>query len=223
MQGHLTNAARRLLGPATRVVGASRTDAGVHALGQVASVATESALSATAVQGALNAMLPADIRVLRVGDADAGFDARRHARRKRYAYLIDNGAVASPLLRRYAWHVRVSLDVSAMRAGLGRLRGVHDFSAFRAAPGRSQHPVCHVSALHVVQHRLRLAIVVSADRYMHHMVRNIVGSADTPVGLDGRRARQSGSDHGRPDGARPGPDAAARPVLMAGLLGRQHC
>jgi len=135
VQGHLTHAARRLLGPATRVVGASRTDAGVHALGQVASVATESALSATAVQGALNAMLPADIRVLRVGDADAGFDARRHARRKRYAYLIDNGAVASPLLRRYAWHVRVSLDVSAMRAGLAGCAAFTTSAPFAPRPG----------------------------------------------------------------------------------------
>ena len=177
MQGHLIDAARQLLGPDTRVVGASRTDAGVHALGQVASLTTESALPATAVLGALNATLPADIRVLDVRDAPAQFHARRHATRKRYAYLIDNGAVASPLLRRYAWHVPVTLDVGGMRAGLGLLRGSHDFSAFRAAPGKSQRPVCHVSAVHVVQRRSRVAIVVSADRYLHHMVRNIVGSA----------------------------------------------
>ena len=217
MQGHLTNAARRLLGPATRVVGASRTDAGVHALGQVASVATESALSATAVQGALNAMLPVDIRVLRVGDADAGFDARRHARRKRYAYLIDNGAVASPLLRRYAWHVRVSLDVSAMRAGLGRLRGVHDFSAFRAAPGRSQRPVCHVSALHVVQHRSRLAIVVSADRYLHHMVRNIVGSA-VAIGRGTRPPAWMGDVLASRDRTTAGPTAPAQGLTLLRVL-----
>ena len=177
VQGLLTDAARQLLGPQTRVIGASRTDAGVHALGQVASVTTESSLAVAAVRGALNATLPPDIRVLDVSDAPAGFNARRHATRKRYAYLIDNGAVASPLLRRYAWHVPVTLDLDAMRSGLDVLRGAHDFSAFRAAPGKSQRPVCHVSALHVVQRRSRVAIVVSADRYLHHMVRNIVGSA----------------------------------------------
>ncbi|PYN97579.1 MAG: tRNA pseudouridine(38-40) synthase TruA [Candidatus Rokuibacteriota bacterium] len=177
VQGLLLAAARRLLGPDTRVVGASRTDAGVHALGQVASLTTASELRVSAVLGALNAELPADIRILAVSDAPAGFHARRHARAKRYAYLIDNGAVASPLLRRYAWHVPVSLDVGAMRAGLALLRGRQDFSAFRAAAGRSQRPVCHLTAVHVVQRRSRLAIVLSADRYLHHMVRNIVGSA----------------------------------------------
>jgi tRNA pseudouridine38-40 synthase len=177
VQGLLTDAVRRLMGPDLRVVGASRTDAGVHALGQVASLTTESTLPITAVLGALNAALPADIRVRDVSDVPVGFDARRSARGKRYVYLIDNGAVASPLLRRYAWHVPAPLDVAAMRAGLALLRGGHDFSAFRAAPGRSQRPECRVRAVHVARHRSRVAILVSADRYLHHMVRNIVGSA----------------------------------------------
>jgi len=176
VQGLLTDAARQLLGPETRVIGASRTDAGVHALGQVASLTTPSTLPVAAVRGALNATLPPDIRVRDVSEAPEGFNARRHAKRKRYAYLIDNGAVASPLLRRYAWHVPATLDLGAMRAGLDVLRGAHDFSAFRASPGKSQRPVCHVSALHVVQRRSSVAIIVSADRYLHHMVRNIAGS-----------------------------------------------
>ena len=177
MQGVLTDAARSLLGVDTHVVGASRTDAGVHALGQVASVRTASGLSPTAVMGALNAALPGDIRIRAVTEAAPGFDARRHAHRKRYAYLIDNAAVPCPLLRRYAWHVAAPLDVAAMRTGLACLRGTHDFSAFRAAPGASQHPVCTLSALHVVHRKWRIAIVMSGDRFLHHMVRNIVGSA----------------------------------------------
>src|SRR5262249_19319671 len=169
VQGHLLEAARELLGPETRVIGASRTDAGVHALGQVASLATMSALRPSAVLGALHAALPADIRVRSVSEAPSGFDARRHARRKRYAYLIDNGAVADPLLRRYAWHVGAPLDWAAMRAGLALLHGCHDFSAFCAAPGRSQRPVCCLMAAHVVHRRSRLAIVLAAHRFLHHM------------------------------------------------------
>ena len=177
MQGSLLEAAGRVLGPAIRVTGASRTDAGVHAVGQVASVRTGSALPADAVMRALNAELPPDIRVLAAAEAGADFDARRSARGKRYLYLIDNAPVASPLLRRYAWHVPRPLDVPAMRAALGVVRGRHDFSAFCAAAGRDSSPVCHVRAVHVVRRRRWVGVVISADRFVHHMVRNLVGSA----------------------------------------------
>lgn len=176
VQGLLLAAARTLLGAATRITGASRTDAGVHALRQVASLTTEAALAPAAVQGALNAALPADIRVIEVAEAPPDFDARRQAIGKRYAYLIDNGPIPSPLLRRYAWHVPWALDVPAMRKAVATLRGRHDFSAFCAAAGRQTTPLCVVRALHLRQRHHRLAIVMSADRFLHHMVRTIVGS-----------------------------------------------
>ena len=176
VQGALLEAARGF-DPHARVVGASRTDAGVHALRQVASLTTRAALSRDAVQGALNATLPRDIRVLDVRPAPAGFDARRAAVGKRYAYLMDVGQVASPLLRRFAWHVPCALDVDAMRRALRPLHGLHDFGAFCAAPGRAKDPTCRIMALHVVGRRGRVILLVSADRFLHHMARNIVGSA----------------------------------------------
>jgi tRNA pseudouridine38-40 synthase len=176
VQGMLIGAARRL-DPHARVTGASRTDAGVHALRQTASLRTGTALSSDAILRALNALLPGDVRVLQVREAAAGFDARRAATGKRYAYLIDNGAVASPLLARYAWHVPRTLDVEAMRGALAHLRGLHDFGAFCAAPGRAKDPRCRVRALHVVRRRERVVVLLSADRFLHHMARNIVGSA----------------------------------------------
>src|SRR5262249_29232038 len=130
-----------------------------------------------ALQRALNATLPPDIRVSEVADAPAGFNARRQAVGKRYAYLIDAGAVPSPLVRRFAWHIPRDLDGLGMRRALAALRGRHDCSAFCAAPGRGANPVCTVRALHVVRHRNRVGLLVSADRYLHHMMRNIVGSA----------------------------------------------
>lgn len=175
IQGALVTAAHTL-DPAARVIGASRTDAGVHALAQVASLTISRSLAPSAVMGALNAALPRDIRVLNAAEASPGFDARRAARGKRYAYLIDNGPIARPLLRRYAWHVPTPLDVTAMRQGLALLRGRHDFSAFCAAPGREKDPVCEIRAMHVVRRKQRVAILVSADRFLHHMMRNIVGS-----------------------------------------------
>jgi tRNA pseudouridine38-40 synthase len=177
VQGRLVEAARALFPRDVRVVGASRTDAGVHALGQVASLTADSALPPAVVQAALNARLPRDIRVVAAAAAVPGFDARRAARGKRYAYLIDNQPVASPLLLRYAWHVPVPLDAAAVRAALGAVRGRHDFGAFCAAPGRAADPVCHVRAVHVRRRRALLAVFVSADRFLHHMVRTLVGSA----------------------------------------------
>jgi tRNA pseudouridine38-40 synthase len=115
--------------------------------------------------------------VVAAADAPAGFDPRRGARGKRYLYLIDNGAVASPLLLRYAWHVPGRLDLGAMREALAALHGRHDFSAFCAAPGREAEPTCRVRALHVRRRRALVALILSADRFLHHMVRNVAGSA----------------------------------------------
>ena len=129
---------------------------------------------------------------------------------KRYAYLIDVGEIASPLVRRFAWHVPRALDVERMRGALAVLRGRHDFSAFCAAPGRGADPVCTMRALHVLRRRDRLGLLVSADRYLHHMVRNIVGSAiavgtgardlawlgDVLQGRDRRRAAPTAPAHG---------------------------
>jgi tRNA pseudouridine38-40 synthase len=177
VQGALLSAAGRVFSGDVRVVGASRTDAGVHALRQTVALTVTSALAAEAVQSALNAYLPREIRVQATREAPAGFDARRSAFGKRYAYLIDNGPVASPLLLRYAWHVPGRLDLPAMRMALAALRGAHDFSAFCAAPGREALPVCRVRAIHVLARHGRVALLISADRFLHHMVRNIVGSA----------------------------------------------
>ncbi|MBI4562749.1 MAG: tRNA pseudouridine(38-40) synthase TruA [Candidatus Rokubacteria bacterium] len=176
VQGLLTDALSRILREPVKVVGASRTDAGVHALGQVASFVTTREISLLAIRSGLNALLPSDVRVLEVAEAPPGFDARRSARLKRYAYLIDNGPVALPLLRRYSWHVPKRLDPTAMRAALRALRGKHDFSAFCAAPGRERTPICTVFSSRLLARRSLLAVFVSADSFLHHMVRNILGS-----------------------------------------------
>ncbi len=185
MQGCLVDAAQKVVGDAMRVTGASRTDAGVHALGQVVSLVTTTTLTAASLQAALNALLPPDIRVLGADETEAPFDARRAASGKRYAYVIDNGEDAMPLTLRYAWHVRGALDLAAMRAGLARLRGRHDFTAFCAAPGRDREPTCTIRSVRVVRKKRLVGIFLSADSFLHHMVRNIVGSA-VEVGL-GRR------------------------------------
>ena len=176
MQGLVREACGQILGEPVKVTGASRTDAGVHALRQVASLTTASALAPDQLARGLNALLPAAVRVLEARDAPPGFDARRSALGKRYLYLMDAGRVAHPILRRFAWHPRFPLDVSAMRSALGAVRGKYDFQAFCAAPGRGRTPTCIVRSARLIARGDQLAVVLSADSFLHHMVRNIVGS-----------------------------------------------
>jgi tRNA pseudouridine38-40 synthase len=176
VQGVLVRALVPLAGPDVRVVGASRTDAGVHALGQVAGVVAGRAILPEVAVAALNARLPTDVRVLAARVPPEGFHARRSARLKRYGYVLDTGPIASPLRRCWAWHVGGPLDVAAMRRELRALRGRHDFSAFRAAAGRDRDPVCRLHSVRVVARGSLVGILVSADSFLHHMVRNIVGS-----------------------------------------------
>ena len=218
VQGMLVAAAHRLFAGDVRVAGASRTDGGVHALGQIAALTADSTLSSATVQAALNAHLPREIRIVAVAEAPAGFDARRAARGKRYAYLIDNGTVPSPLLLRYAWHVRGGLDLAAMRTALAPLRGRHDFGAFCAAPGREANPVCRVRALHVRRTRKSLvAVVVSADRFLHHMVRTLVGSV-VQVGRGAHPPAWLADVLASRDRTRAGPTAPAHGLTLLRVL-----
>jgi tRNA pseudouridine38-40 synthase len=219
VQGLLMGAAARVLGGPVKITGASRTDAGVHALRQVASLATSAAVTPAALHRALNALLPPSVRVLDVREAPAGFDARRWARGKRYAYLIDRGPQADPFLRRHAWHAPFPLDEHAMAAGLARLRGKHDFSAFCAAAGRDRTPTCTIMSARVVARRERLAICLSADSFLHHMVRNIVGSL-VEVGRGARPPGWIGEVVDGRDRKRAGPTAPAQGLVLVRVLYR---
>jgi tRNA pseudouridine38-40 synthase len=210
-------AAARVLGGPVKITGASRTDAGVHALRQVASLSTSSAVPPSVLHRALNALLPPSVRVLDVREAPAGFDARRWARGKRYAYLIDRGPQADPFLRRYAWHAPFPLDVAAMAAGLAALRGKHDFTAFCAAAGRDRTPTCTVTSARVVARRERLVICLSADSFLHHMVRNIVGSL-VEVGRGARPPGWIGEVVDGRDRKRAGPTAPAQGLMLVRVL-----
>lgn len=213
VQGALTEACARVFKGRVTLVGASRTDAGVHAIDQVASLAVESRLVPPAIRSALNGLLPEDIRVTAVAEAMPGFDARRSALSKRYLYLIDNGPVAAPLLRRYAWHVHHALELGAMARGLRSLRGKHDFSAFCASAGRCRTPICTVLSARLLGRRGRVAILLSADSFLHHMVRNVVGSL-VEIGR-GRRAPEWMKEVllGR-DRTRAGPTAPAQGLTL---------
>ncbi len=213
MQGLVIEALRPLAGGEVRVVGASRTDAGVHALGQVASVESPRPIAAETAMAALNATLPRDVRVLAARAAPEGFNARRATRLKRYGYLLDTASVPSPFLRGLAWHVGRPLDAPAMAEAARGVRGKHDFSAFCAAPGRGRDPVCHVHAVRVVGRGHRLGVLISADAFLHHMVRNIVGTL-VEVGRGRRPATWALDVLGSRDRQTAGPTAPAHGLYL---------
>ncbi len=171
-----------------RVTAAGRTDAGVHALGQVASFPEAAPLPATAYVRGMNALLPEDIAVQAVSLEPDGFDARRWARGKRYRYRIARAPTRSPLTRLYTWQLFRPLDVGEMRAAAAALVGRRDFAAFQAADCGAQHAVRDLRRLEVVEGAGgALEVLAEATAFVKHMVRNIVGTL-AEVGMGKRRA-----------------------------------
>jgi tRNA pseudouridine38-40 synthase len=208
IQGLLEDALGRLAGTPVVVHGAGRTDAGVHALGQVASARVATAHELPVIRRALNAILPADVRVLAVDEAAPDFHARYHAAGKTYEYRIWQGDVQPPFARAWSWHVPRPLDAGAMDRAARLLEGTHDFSAFQSA-GSSvatsvrtvtwarvgvREPSADVAAepdpLAIDGAVDRLVIVrLEADGFLRHMVRAVVGTL-VEVG-EGRREKPS--------------------------------
>ena len=178
VQAVLEQALSTALRERVRVRGAGRTDAGVHACGQIAAVRVrEVPADLERLQKSLNALTPDDVAVRNITVVDDAFDPRRHARSRVYEYRIWNVAAPSPFWRRHAWHVPSQLDVAAMDEAARVLEGEHDFASFRAAdaePVRSTVRRVLESSLRV-DGRL-LVYRVEATAFLKHMVRNVIGT-----------------------------------------------
>ncbi len=227
IQGCLEAALADIAGTSIPVVGAGRTDAGVHALGQVAGVRLGVRIDPGALARAVNARLPPDIRVVGSVEVADAFHARFDAVAKAYRYRLLHGPVMSPFLRRYAWHVREPLDAGAM-AGAGRmLVGEHDFAAFQAVGGGVRTTVRTVFELTVRAPPAAstgaeaggadmTVVDVRGSGFLRHMVRTIVGTL-VEVG----RGRRDPGDVGRvlrgADRAAAGPTAPARGLFLTGV------
>ena len=176
IQGLLEEALARFEGAPVTVHGAGRTDAGVHALGQVASVRVTCAHDVRTLARALNVHLPPEIRVLAVEEAGAGFHARFSARSKTYRYQIRNGPIATPFERLYVWHLPERLDLDPMREAAALLVGTHDFAAFRSVGGGAAAPVRTVTASAWTAADGLLVYTIAGDGFLRHMVRAIAGT-----------------------------------------------
>jgi tRNA pseudouridine38-40 synthase len=187
VQGLLEDALARFEGAAVTVHGAGRTDAGVHALGQVASVQVTCGHDVHTLTRALNAQLPGDVRVLSVEETTHDFHARFSARSKTYRYQIRHGAIADPFERAFVWHMPEPLDVGAMSVAAGALVGRHDFAAFQSAGSGVTDTIRTITRSELTGTEGRLTYDVSGDGFLRHMVRAIVGTL-VEVGRGFRRA-----------------------------------
>jgi tRNA pseudouridine38-40 synthase len=182
VQGALATAIGRLTGEKVLPQGSGRTDAGVHALAQVATFNTDSSIPAANLIRALNDILPGSIRVLEASEVSPEFHARNSARAKTYRYRIYRGPICPPFLARYVWHYPYPLDVDAMCHAAGLVVGEHDFTSFAAVDPERAHDedeACNVRRIFLSAWELvgdELTYTVRGNGFLHHMVRNLVGT-----------------------------------------------
>ena len=181
IQGTLVQAIEKLTSERVLPQGSGRTDAGVHALAQVATFSTDSSIPTENFLKALNGNLPSSIRVLEVSEVPAAFHARKSATGKTYRYRMYRGAVCPPFLTRYVWHYPYPLDESAMTEAANKVIGEHDFTSFAAVDperGRDEE-VSNVRTISSSEWKLdgdEFVYTVRGSGFLHHMVRNLVGT-----------------------------------------------
>jgi tRNA pseudouridine38-40 synthase len=223
IQGEIVSVLRRITQDATVVHGAGRTDAGVHALGQVGSFRTKSPLSASEFQRALNALLPPTIRIMKAEEVGPDFHARWSARRKIYCYRLYRGKIVPPTLWRYVLHYPFPLDEDAMRDAAARFVGLHDFTSFAASTGseeddkeRSTEREIYSTELARSSDNEELVFTVRGRSFLRYMVRKMVGTL-----LDVGRSKLKPEDIDRlyelKDRSQSGPTVPAQGLCMVSV------
>jgi len=180
VQGELEAAIKTITGDETRIVASGRTDAGVHAMGQVVSWQTESELGGDVLLRALNANVPRDIAVREVCEAPRGFNAIRASVSKRYRYLLYDDPIRDVFARNYVWQVWQRLDAAAMHEAAQSLRGRHDFKSYQTSGSPRVSTVRSIGDILVKRRATdwaeHIVVEVEADGFLYNMVRNIVGT-----------------------------------------------
>jgi len=223
IQGEIVRILRRLTQENIAIHGAGRTDAGVHALGQVASFRTQTALSTGDLERALNALLPPTIRIVAAEETGPDFNARWSARAKTYRYRLYRGKVVPPAVWRYVLHYPFPLDEDKMREAAARFVGSHDFASFAASTGseeddkeRSTVREIYATELARSADNQELVFTVRGRSFLRYMVRKMVGSL-----LDVGRGRLAAEDIDRlyewKDRSKSGPTVPAQGLCMVSV------
>lgn len=218
VQEILETAVERFCGKALTVHGAGRTDAGVHALAQVAHVDLPKEWPTDVVRNALNQHVrPHAVSVLGVARVADSFDARRSARGRVYRYRILNRRAPAAMERGRVWHVGAALDVEAMRAGAALLLGKHDFTTFRDSLCQARSPVKTLDRLEVTRDGEEIVVEARARSFLHHQVRNMVGSLKL-VGAGKWRAQHIADALAARDRRAGGPTAPAEGLYLVEVI-----
>ena len=189
VQGIIEAKIRLITKKKVNLIGAGRTDAGVHAKGQAANFRTTAKLKPNAWQRALNSLLPSDIAVKEAMQVSENFHARFSAKKKIYQYRILYRPYRSALERLSVWHFPHSLNLAAMKRAAQALIGRHDFTAFKGSGGETNTDRCHLKRLTLRRSGDLITITIEADRFLQHMVRNIVGTI-VEVGRGKKKAHE---------------------------------
>lgn len=176
IQGVVEEKIRTMTGEPVRLIASGRTDAGVHALNQVCNFITRSPIDPQAIKAGLNSMLPDDIVITGAQYVPMEFHARYSVKSKVYEYRILNTPDPDVFLRNYTWHIRQPLNRDEMTKCLSVLTGAHDFSSFRSAGSENINPVRSVSRAELYCPDKQIRIIIEADGFLRHMVRNMVGT-----------------------------------------------
>ena len=176
VQGTIEKAIKELTGERVKLFGASRTDAGVHAIGQVANFHIDSDIEADTFAGGLNLNLPLDIVIKESTEADTSFHSSLDAREKLYLYRLERRRYRTVLSRRFAWHFFQPLDVELMRKGAECFVGKKDFSSFMAEGSRVKTIEKEIFSFEVAEDGDFLELYVRGDSFLRHMVRIMVGT-----------------------------------------------
>lgn len=182
VQQEIQAALLTMTGEKITLVGSGRTDAGVHALGQVANFISKTSLTATNFQHGLNSLLPDDIVIKECRNVNKEFHARFSAKSKTYQYRILNRETPAAVGRHYEWFVRAKLDVEAMQTAVRCIRGTHDFKAFEGTGSPRAHTIRSVISADIEPHKEHIVFNISADGFLRFMVRNLTGTL-VDVGL----------------------------------------
>jgi tRNA pseudouridine38-40 synthase len=176
IEEELETALAKILKEEVKVIGSGRTDAGVHAMGQVANFKTDKTIKPEELHAALNTMLPYDIVVLNVEDVDESFNARISAKAKHYRYVINNAKFPSALNANREYHYKYFLDTEAMQLAANDLKGKHDFKAFMAAGSTVKDTEREIYDIQVARLGNRVIIDVVGNGFLYNMVRIIAGT-----------------------------------------------
>ncbi|HEY6102282.1 MAG TPA: tRNA pseudouridine(38-40) synthase TruA [bacterium] len=176
IQAEIERAVQAVIREDVNLIGAGRTDAGVHALGQVANFHATSRIATDRFPPALNAHLPDAIRILSAREGPPGFHSRYAATGRTYRYAVLNRPAPSPILRAHTYHVPAALDLEAMQEGAALLLGTHPFASFRGVGSGERTTVCTVRRADVARAGDTVLFTFEADRFLRHMVRLIVGT-----------------------------------------------